>query len=299
MNHKLKPYFNLAIKFSISALLIGYLLYTQDVSSIINSLSHFKYSLLVPVLFLMFLGTFVSALRWQKILATSNYTVSVWLLYSLYIKGYLYSNFLPTQMGGDVYKALILGRKIQDNSTAVFSVFMDRFSGLVVLLALGIVGISSIYGTAGLILALIVLSAGLFLYLPILKFIDNYIGHKISFIRKFLNASDLLFNNKKEAVLIIGYSLLIQIISFSAAYLIFTGLNITLSLKDIFMYMPIASLSSLIPSFNGFGTQEAVYALLFSNAGVTNETAITASIIMHFCRLVLSITGGILILFGF
>lgn len=298
MKEKIKSYLSLAVKILISAVLVSYLLYSQDVGAIKNSLAKFNYIFLLLSLGLMFLGTAVSSLRWQEILRTSNYEVSLGFLYSLYIKGYLYNNFLPTQMGGDVYKALMLGRKIDDKSTALFSVFMDRFSGLIVLLVLGIVGISIIYGSTGLILALAVLTAGLFLYMPVLKTVDKFVGHKIKFINKFLTASDLMFKNKEKGILILAYSLLIQAISFASTYFIFMGLGVRLKLVDVLTYMPITSLSSLIPSFNGIGTQDTVYAVLFSNAGVTEEIAVTASIIMHITRLILSLFGGVLVLFG-
>ena len=299
MKEKLKSYLSIAVKILISAALVSYLLYKQDVGAIKNSLAEFDYIYLAFAFVLSLLGTLVSSMRWHAILSTSNYNVGVGFLYSLYIKGYLYNNFLPTQMGGDVYKAVFLGKKIKDHSTAVFSVFMDRFSGLIVLLVLGIVGISIIYDTVGLILALIVLIVGTFLYMPVLKLVNKLLGHKIGFIKKFLTASELMFKNKSKGFLILSYSLLIQIISFSATYLVFLGLNVKLKLIDVLTYMPITSLSALIPSFNGIGTQDTVYAVLFSNAGVTEELAVTASIIIHIVRLSMSLLGGVLILFGF
>lgn len=298
MNEKMKSYLSLGVKVLISVSLISFLLWKQDLDLIKKASADFNYWYLVLALCFMFLGTAISALRWQTILKTSNYHVSFLFLYGLYIKGYLYNNFLPTQMGGDVYKALVLGKKIDDKSTALFSVFIDRFSGLLVLLALGIVGISFIYGTLGLITAFVILICGLFLYMPILKLVNKFIGHKVSFISKFMKASELMFKDRSRGVLILVYSLAVQAVSFTSTYIIFLGLNVKLKLLDVLTYMPIASLSGLIPSFNGFGTQDAVFAFLFSNAGVTKEISITASIIMHVARLILSLFGGVLVLFG-
>ena len=60
--------------------------------------------------------------------------------------------------------------------------------------------------------------------------------------------------------------------------------------------MPVSSFATLIPSFNGFGAQEAVYAFLFQNAGVTAELSIAVSVMQHGVRLIMSLIGGILIL---
>jgi uncharacterized protein (TIRG00374 family) len=317
MNEKLKSYLSLGVKVLISVSLVSFLLWQQDVDQIKAALAGFQYSYLILALCFMFLGTAISALRWQTILKTSNYHVPFLFLYGLYIKGYLYNNFLPTQMGGDVYKALILGRKIDDKSTALFSVFIDRFSGLLVLLFLTIVGFFidirrensllvkvvellnlPISTEVFLYTILICTIGGLVLYLPILRLVDKWIGHKISFVSKFLKASDLIFKDKEKGSLILAYSLVVQAISFTATYIIFLGLDIKLRLMDTLIYMPITSLSALVPSLNGFGTQDATFSFLFSNAGVTEEIAFTASIIMHMARLILSLLGGGLVLFG-
>lgn len=272
----------------ISASLISYLLYTQDFEKIKIGVLSYNPVFLVFALVLLLFGTYVSSLRWRSILMTSNVKANVIDLYKLYIQGYFYNNFLPTQMGGDVYKSVSLGKLINDQATALFSVFMDRFSGLLVLLVIGLFGISSMYGTLWVLVAFAALVIGLILYFPVL----NLFSEKIKFLNKFKVASDLFMRDKKNGSMVILYSFLVQLISFSTSYVLFMGMGINLPAWSVFAYMPLASLSLLIPSFNGFGTQETVYAFLFSGAGVTPEVSITVSLMMHVVRLVVSLIGG-------
>lgn len=294
----MKKYLKLGLKVFISLTLILWLLKSQDVESIKKGLASFSFGFLIAALGFQLLGTYFSALRWQAILKTSEVSIPLRYLYVLYLKGYFYNNFLPTQMGGDLYKSVSLGRKIDNQSVSLFSVFMDRFGGLVVLLIMGMLGILSLYGTNGLVFAVVALIAGALIYQPALHLADKFLGSKIKLISNFKKANELFMKDKESALRVLAYSVLVQVCSFGALYIVFEGLGVSLPLWSVFAFMPIASLSLLIPSFNGFGTQETVYAFLFSEAGVTSYLSIAASIIVHLMRIVLSLVGGVLILFN-
>lgn len=289
----MKKYAKTLLRILISTVLIAYLVQTQDFGKIFSNISNFSPIFLILSLLLLLFGTYISSLRWKTILKTSKIDVNVWFLYTLYLKGYFYNNFLPTQMGGDVYKSVSLGNKIKDQSVSLFSVFMDRFSGLVLLLVVGLLGIGSLYGFLGVLVSLGMLVIGLALYFPVL----NIFAKKIKFLRKFKEASELFIKDKQNGSLVLFYSLLVQIISFTTVYSLFVGLGVWLPLNAVIAFMPIASLSLLIPSFNGFGTQELVYSFLFANVGVTAAVSITASILNHAVRLTISLIAGVLILF--
>ena len=290
----MKKYFKILLRVGISSALIIFLLSTQDFSKIKDSLLSFNFIFVVIALLSLLAGTYISSIRWKPILKASNINVSEWFLFALYIKGYFYNNFLPTQMGGDVYKSVALGNKIKDQSTALFSVFMDRFGGLVVLLILALFGIGSLYGLLGVFASLGLLIVGLMLYFPVLKIAAK----KVKFLKKFEDASKLFISDKQNGFLVLTYSLLVQIFSFFTTYTLFLGLGTVLPLGKVFAFLPIAALSSLIPSFNGYGTQETVYAYLFATAGVTATLSITASIMNHIVRLIMSLVGGLLIFFN-
>lgn len=289
-----KKHLKIGFRVFISTLLIAFLLFKQDLGGLKEALQSFNIFYLFAALLLQILGTYVSSLRWREILKTSNLDVPTNLLFTLYTEGYFYNNFLPTQMGGDVYKSIALGNSINDQSTSLFSVFMDRFGGLIVLLIMALMGIGSLYGVMGIFLSVIILIVGLVLYFPVLKFAAK----KIKFLHNFKSASDVFMQRKKEASVVLGYSVLVQLISFAGLYLLFLGLGIKLELWSVLAYMPLTSLAALIPSFNGFGTQETVYAYLFPAAGVTVSISVAASLLIHCVRLIMSLIGGIFMLFA-
>lgn len=290
----MNKYVKTLLRIGISGALIIILLYTQDIDAVKAILLSYNPVYLLFALVLIICGTIISSIRWRTILETSKVQVSHWQLFILYLKGYFYNNFLPTQMGGDAYKAVALGTHIKDQSTSFFSVFMDRFSGLIVLLIMALIGLGSLFGIKGVLGALLLLVIGIALYFPVL----NFFAKRFKFFAKFKEASDLFVKDKKRGILVLFYSFLVQLFSFSMVYVLFLGLGVVLPLWSVFAFMPITSLSLLIPSFNGFGTQETVYSFLFKNVGVTVPQSITVSILIHATRLILSLFGGILILFG-
>ncbi len=289
---KIKRFSKTLLRIVISLVLIAYIVKTQDFSAIIAKIYTFNFLIFLSSILLLLCGTLVSSLRWQEILKTSNKNVNLFSLFSLYLKGYFYNNFLPTQMGGDFYKALSLSSSIGDKSISFFSVFVDRFAGLVVLLILAVYGVAIKVGGFYSIILVLLTFVGLALYLPLLKVASK----KIKFLQKFYDASILLVKNKKSGFKIFIYSILVQVFSFSMSYVLFMGFNIYLDIKDVLAFMPLVSLSLLLPSFNGWGAQELVYKNLFSASGVLASTSIAVSLLIQAIRIIMSLIGGIFIL---
>lgn len=294
MDPKIKRYLKLILRVGISGSLILWIIIQQDFTKIISNVVQFSPFILICAVFILIFGTMISSIRWQTILSIPEKHVPLKSLMILYLKGYFYNNFLPTQMGGDLYKSIAVGNKIKDQSTALFSVFMDRFGGLLILLSLSLFGIASTQGMMGIFIGVLLFVIGLGLYFPVL----NLVSKKIKFLVNFKLASEMLVKNPKKAGLILFYSFLVQVFSFFLVYVLFLGMGINLSIKEIVLYLPLTALATLIPSFNGFGTQEVAYATLFAQSGVSPEISITVSVLIHVVRLTMSLIGGILILLG-
>src|SRR3990172_9588478 len=100
---------------------------TANLSYLVLSIS------ITPVLIL------VSSWKWHVILAALGVRYSFGGLFWLYVVGYFFNTVLPTNVGGDVVRAVILGKKTGKNPQAFSSVFVERFTGLTALLLMAIV----------------------------------------------------------------------------------------------------------------------------------------------------------------
>jgi hypothetical protein len=255
----------------------------------------------LPVIFLFLTGNYiVSSIRWKNLLIYHNTEhITVKYLTYLYFIGSFFNNFMPTSIGGDVYKVYKLGKKIGDTTNAFSATFMERFTGVI---------------------ALVLISSGALIYLlkgwGVLLFIGFWIGlvvglYVLKFLSKKFKAIDKIYSSlikykDRRDVILFAFvtSIIVQLLSIFTQYLIFTALGHPLPLFYSLFIFPIIILASFfIPSLNGVGVQDGLYALffgemtyiaLFGGVGVGTEVAVSASIIFHLSRLFVSLFGGLL-----
>lgn len=79
-----------------------------------------------------------NCLKWKILIKQQGKTVKFSYLLRIYCIGYFFSNLLPSNVGGDVMRAYYVGRHFKDASMAAVSVFIERLSGIVVLMVLAI-----------------------------------------------------------------------------------------------------------------------------------------------------------------
>lgn len=127
-----------AAKFLVSAgllVILCSLVRWEDVREVVRRADAVWFSAAIGISFVLVAA---SCWKWQILLRLQGHTVPFGPLYRWYLIGYFYSNFLPSNVGGDVARAWLAGRRIGSPSTALVSVFAERFTGLVFLLLLAI-----------------------------------------------------------------------------------------------------------------------------------------------------------------
>ncbi len=80
-----------------------------------------------------------SCLKWCWLLRHQGGRVPFARLLRFYLIGYYFTNLLPSTMGGDVARSYYAGREIGSQGHAAISIFMERVTGMVLLLALVLV----------------------------------------------------------------------------------------------------------------------------------------------------------------
>ncbi len=76
-------------------------------------------------------------------------------------------------------------------------------------------------------------------------------------------------------------------------YAVARALNVEAGMYLFALFVPIIALVNLLPiAFNGLGTREGVYLLLFVPAGIPSEQAIAMSLAYYGLRLIAGLLGG-------
>lgn len=279
------------LKISVSLLLLGFIFYKLDKKALFENLKHLN-PLFLPFIFLFVLLNYViSSIRWKKLLSIYEGAehVTLWTLIKFYFIGAFFNNFLPTSIGGDVYKAFRLGKYIKDHSKAFASTFMERFSGVVVLALLASYGLIVTFKGWGIILFVL-------FWVSVVVFfkVVSFAGKKFEKLKKFYEALRAYRNERSILAYALFTSIFVQLFSILTQHYIFISLGFPISFEFSLFVFPVIILASfIIPSQNSFGVQEALYIAFFAPLGVPLEGAVSASIVYHIVRLVVSLIGGL------
>src|SRR5437870_2894705 len=120
----------------VSGLLLAWLAWRMDWSQVGEVFARLRLELWLAAVAVYAFTQFVSAARWQILAKPLGLRRPFWQFAGLYFIGMYFNLVLPTSVGGDVVRALYLNRHTGRRLTAFLSVFIDRLSGLVVLVAL-------------------------------------------------------------------------------------------------------------------------------------------------------------------
>ncbi|RMF65328.1 MAG: UPF0104 family protein [Bacteroidetes bacterium] len=300
----------LVLKVLVSLALIAWILAGTHVAEIFQAMGTAHVGLLLIAFSSHALGFTISAYRWRTLLRARGSDASIRFLIESYIVGMFFNNFLPSTVGGDVYRAYDSWRVGQSRSGAVAVVVVDRFLGLLALMLFATVALLSsnaltqtipalslwvgagTVALAGLVGVIFMAPAGLSawvarLQLPLMNKIRGLIEAFLSF-----------RGNQRVLLKALGLSVLLQANVVVHYYLIARALSLPVPLSAFFLIIPLATVVLMLPiAINGIGVREGVYAFFFASFGVAQPEAIAFAWIAYGMVLVQGILGGVLYAF--
>jgi len=253
----------------------------------------------------------LSCLRWQVVLRSTNYSVPMSILLSSYFAGMFLNIFLPGAFGGDVYRVYRVTQTTKDSEAAVVSVFLERFTGLAALSALAVLGLPpavKIVGRWDIILLLFtcvgaLVGAVLLIVSPRLLIWAEPLLQKLrlsSLVARFAKIQLLLrqFAQHRQALFFsMTLSFLVQLGIVHYNYLVAQQLKIPISYLELLVFIPIMALVILLPiSLGGIGVKEGIMAYLFARIGLSVEQAVIWSLSITVLGWLMSLPGGIILL---
>ncbi len=135
----MKKRLTLLAKCLVSIAFLGILFVSVDPQKLKEQFSQIDPLFAAAGVALSFVMVGASTWKWWLLLRIQNCPLPFKDLYRWYFVGYFYSNFLPSNVGGDVARALLAGKKAKSHSTVLISIFAERFTGLIFLLLLAAV----------------------------------------------------------------------------------------------------------------------------------------------------------------
>ena len=297
--------------FRVVVTLLIFVLLFKSISwtALLQALTHVFYGKLLLGLMIGAFSIVISSYQWRSLLHAEHIHYDLAELIDLYLVGIAFSHFLPTGMGGDVVKAIHVGRSSNNSAGSASAVVMSRVTGFfgMLLLAIPVLliwhnGFSTSILVWFLILSLLVggLICGTIFVAAILpkiargKWAKNRIMASAAKIGNALQASAKRPRALLVAILIGASFWLIGCLNYYAYGL---ALDIHIHLYFYFVAIPFVSLVIFLPiSINGFGVREGAFVFIFSVAHVATASALLLALFMDAQVLLFGIVGGIIYL---
>ncbi len=302
------------IKCVLSCLLLAYLIYKADISAIWTALKTASPFWIVVSFSLHFIGFLLTAFRWQMLLAARGAHLPTWYLVRSVLIGIFFNNFLPSTVGGDVYRAYDTAEQVGSTTESMTVVVVERLTGV---FALGLFAIAALllgfshFGRIPIIwLAIGGLGTAFLLFLAamnhkVAKIVKALFEHpemiKFPLLRKaqaklkqIYDALCIYKRNTRVMFLAFLLALFLQINVVVHYYFISYALGLSVPMMFFFLIIPVVTVVLMIPIFiNGIGGRELVYTLLLGAFGVIRSEAIAFSWIAFGMILVQGIAGGV------
>jgi uncharacterized protein (TIRG00374 family) len=301
-----------ALKFVVSAGILAYI-FTQvvDIRHLWENLSQANVSLFGLAVLSYFGVQAMSAYRWYLLLKPQGINVTYPKILSFYFLGMYFNFFLPSTIGGDVFRIFYLNKETSRLSASTATVFLDRDVGMGGLLLVATVT-AFISGTAfqGVPLAPLFALIGLafvlanlaIFYRPTydllhrlltwfrLKKADERVEHLFESVNCYRGRWRLF---AATTLISIGVQVGCVIVNMLSARAV--GLQTRNGWLDFLVFVPAIGLISMNPvSVNGTGWREAAYILLFRSVGATEAQAAALSVLWLAAVVITSLPGGVI-----
>jgi len=250
---------------------------------------------------LFLLGIVIRVFRWRALLHGLGVTPPLRLLLKLYLVGNFFNTVLPSGFGGDVVRVVELAQQNRQ-SAAVGTVIVDRLTGILSLMALGLVVLPFTQGLAPwLVWMFIVVAVGgllggaLLLEGRLLRRVTARLPQALSLAGqgKLADIYAAVSGSGARAIWqALALSTLFNLVNIAVYWLCGLAVGIDVPLGFYFVFVPLLSLTLLVPiSVGGLGARDWVAQPLFGSAGVPDAVVAGMTLLVYAVTLTVGLIG--------
>lgn len=282
------------IKISIGIIIL-YLFYNSiDISKLSIIIKSFGIKELLFICFLVIFRNIIASIRFN-ILLNKQEKIPVKTIFIHYFIGAFYNNFLPSSLGGDAIRVLLLHKEGISKTGSFLLIATERTIGFYALILVATFSILLWQLPKNWSELILISLLGFTMFLGILFFVK--VKSKNSIFNKFGTFVSMLRSQPKIIVACLILSLLFQIIGVYISYYISKTIDAN---GEFFHYMtivPMVWVFTMLPfSFGGLGLREISFTYLLSFIAVSAEEAAMISIGTYFTMIFSGIIGLLFLL---
>ena len=304
------------LRILISGLIVAYFSFKADWQIIFEAFTKINLIWYVTATCIGITGPIIMACKYHLLVKNTKLKLSLPRLIIINFISRFYALLLPTALGPEAVRWYKVTKSKQGRSFFLAATIFERTLFIVILLLAGTIPLffytqnhnillfrQTIFPT--IIACYIILTFLLIFFLvpklqePFKQLIKKYAKLSTdSIFYKFLNNFKIHHLSGKLTLLLIGLSLLWQLVLIFRIYFLFLSMSLSVTIVDVTWMGSLVLLLQVIPvSFAGIGVREGAYAYLFTLFDLPPEKGIIIGILFFTQMLILSGIGGILEIF--
>lgn len=285
------------LKLLFSAGLIAFFIWHVDVSQFISAIPRTRVSFLLIGLVLYPLGQIVCAVKWQYLARALGINKDLKPMLGLYFIGMFFNLVLPTSIGGDITRGLYLTPNSGKTRSGFLSVLVERGTGLIAVVLVASVVMLTSYGAALPRILRFGFPVATLLMFGFIWILPWLLGKTRTKMRELICEDLIIFWKKPKIGLVaVLYSLIFHTILVAIHVCITKALSLNIPVPYHFVTISLASLASLLPSFNGIGVRDGAYIYLLSLIGIDKAFGLLFSLLWFLIMAISSFIGCIVYL---
>lgn len=270
--------------------LLLYLLIDQGWAEIVDDLQQIAWWRFALALALMGISRLAVAGRWQVLLQSGGLNLSPRQSLQITFAGLFAANFLPTTIGGDVFRLAWLIRLGCDRAMSLASLVADRLvgmAGMAMALPFGIPGYVRYFQEAG--------QAGTtpgLLGLPWLRTLQEKV---IGFTQRLLRTMQVWLHRPLALLAALAFTWVHMLCTFGMVWLLLSGMGEQISFWLVMGLWSATYFVTLLPiSVNGMGVQELAMTFFYAKiGGISASSGLSLALLTRLIQMLASLPGAL------
>ncbi len=301
---------NTIFKVAVSAGLIIFLVTRIGAGQILSSLEKTNLLWLFGAVLLFTASYWLGSVQWELLLKGEGIQLPFRKTLEYYYVGLFFNNFLPSQLGGDMFRMFDIRRMTADTAAAISTVFLDRVFGLLLMSGLAIFSSPFILvrhhldSRFGIFILFLIAGWTLLLFFlfskraarPLAWLFEKIVSRRFHIRCRQIYEKIYLFGRKKKLLFsVLLLSLIVQTMRILTHYLLCRALGLSTPVVYFFLFIPVvAILASLPVSIGGLGIREQSAVFLFASAGMAGGDATVMEFLAYLVGILTSLPGGLI-----
>ncbi|MCH2110930.1 MAG: flippase-like domain-containing protein, partial [Polyangiaceae bacterium] len=288
---------------AVTAVLVGLLLRSVDSEKLVAAFQNSHIGLFSLATLCGIGQSCFMARRWQLMMRKDGIVTPYWPVLVSYTESMFFSLFLPSAVGGDLYRGAKANRDYKSAARTATGLLVERLVGIWGVCLLGVIGLVMgnpspevrsaffilLFGVVGACVAIFWGGKGISRLLDRLG-LDG-LAVKISMLA---SQSRGYFSSLRLFTRLVLYSMIAQLLGVTSIYLVGCSLDIELSYFFYLTTMPLVWVLSLMPALGGLGPREAGLFFALTSADVGPAPAVAVGVLLYATMLLRGLFGGLL-----